>query len=398
MATSGGEGTAQDFVLRETRFASDVDDLERQVAQYVALATASSEAMWRCDYHPSFHYSYLNPAAVEILDVTLEELAADEDLAVRRCHPDDRERLREGRADPEGARWPMELRWADRHGQYVRLSVREIPILDREGQVVATLGVARDLSDQDRESQALREALDREQRAVDELRAVDDLRQTFLRAVSHELRTPLAGVLGYAETLREHRHHLPEDSVSQLVDRLVRNASRLRDLLDDLLDIDRLARGTLVADRRRTDLGATVLRAVELVGAPLGQVRVEVQPVEAQVDAAKIERIVDNLVHNAVRHAGANATVWVRLSQDGDEVLLEVEDDGPGIDPGIREKLFEPFEQGSTASSDASPGTGLGLSLVRQFVGLHDGTIDVGEGAAGGARFEVRLPMGDADA
>ena len=115
-------------------------------------------------------------------------------------------------------------------------------------------------------------------------------------------------------------------------------------------------------------------------------------------DPTRLEQVAMNLLLNARDAIGDAGQIVVRSRDEGACVVVEVEDDGPGIDPGIREKLFEPFEQGSTASSDASPGTGLGLSLVRQFVGLHDGTIDVGEGAAGGARFEVRLPMGDADA
>lgn len=234
-------------------------------------------------------------------------------------------------------------------------------------------------------------------RQVDELRALDDVRQTFLRAVSHELRTPLQGVLGYAETLQHHRTSLPEARVGELVDRLVRNATRLRDLLDDLLDIDRLARGTLRAERRPIDVAVPVLHALELVDARLGQVRADIQHVHAEVDAPKIERIVDNLVHNAVRHAGAGATVWVRLTEEEGEVVLVVEDDGPGIDAALRDRLFEPFEQGSMAAHDAKPGTGIGLSLVRQFVELHQGTVTVDDGQQGGARFEVRMPTSGHD-
>lgn len=245
----------------------------------------------------------------------------------------------------------------------------------------------------DEEYRELRDALARERRAAERLRAAADVRQTFLRAVSHELRTPLAGVIGYAETLQQHRRELPEERVAELVDRLVHNATRLRDLLDDLLDIDRLARGTLVAERRRTDVALTVLRAVEHVGAPLGQVRVDVQPVTAEVDGSQFERIVDNLVHNAVKHGGPGANVWVRLGVDGDELVLVVEDDGPGLDEDLRDRLFEPFEQGARSATDASPGTGLGLSLVREFVALHDGSVVAGDASSGGARFEVRMPL-----
>lgn len=239
----------------------------------------------------------------------------------------------------------------------------------------------------------LEAALARERRTAEQLRAAADVRQTFLRAVSHELRTPLAGVIGCAETLQEHRERLPEAQVAQLVDRLMHNATRLRDLLDDLLDIDRLARGTLTADRRPTDVALTVLRAVEHVDAPLGQVRVDVQPVTAEVDGSQCERIVDNLVHNAVKHGGPDARVWVRLATEGDELVLVVEDDGPGLDPDLRHRLFEPFEQGTRSATDASPGAGLGLSLVREFVALHDGTVTAGDAPDGGARFEVRMPL-----
>lgn len=391
--TPGHEDEQVDLVLHEVDApAGEVERLERQLAQYVAFATLADEAMWRCDYRPRFRYSYLNPAAVATLDVTLEELS-DADLVVQRTHPEDRPRLLAARADPRRAVWPMQLRWADRNGTYVHLLVREVPVVGAGDEVVATIGVARHLSEQVRGSRVLRDALTREQRVVEQLRAVDDLRGSFLRAVSHELRTPLAGVLGYAETLQEHRERLPEGSVTLLVDRLVRNATRLRGLLDDLLDIDRLARGTLVAERRELDVSQTVLRVVEMVGAPLGQIRVDVQPTTAWVDGPKFERIVDNLVHNAVRHAGLSATVWVHLAVEDDQLVLVVEDDGPGIDVEHRERMFEPFEQGAGASADASPGTGLGLSLVQQFVALHQGAVSVGESATGGARFEVRMPL-----
>lgn len=377
---------------RPTDPEADVRYLERQLSQYVALASAASEVMWRCDYVPTFHYTYLNPAGEAVLGVTLDELAADPDLPVARVHPDDRASLLAARDDPATVTWPMVHRWADGQGSWIRLEVREIPIVAPDGRLVATLGIAHNLTARDRESQVLLDALAREQQAVDRLRAVDELRQTFLRAVSHELRTPLASVLGYAETLQEHHHRLPKDRVDQLTERLVNNAVRLRTLLDDLLDIDRLERGTLTADLRLTDVSLPVLRAVELVGSPLGQIRVEVQQVMGRVDAPKLERIVDNLVHNALKHAGPAATVWVRLFEEQDHLVLVIEDDGPGIPADLRERLFEPFEQGPRSAGLPSPGTGIGLTLVRRFVELHHGTITIEDGDHGGARFVVRIP------
>ena len=111
----------------------------------------------------------------------------------------------------------------------------------------------------------------------------------------------------------------------------------------------------------------------------------------APVDGAKVERIIENLLVNTTRHAGPHAQVWVRAWQREDGVEIVVEDNGPGIDPEIREVIFEPFRQGPTRSAH-SPGTGIGLSLVRRFAELHGGKAWAEEREGGGASFHVFLP------
>jgi signal transduction histidine kinase len=182
-----------------------------------------------------------------------------------------------------------------------------------------------------------------------------------------------------------------------LLRRLATNARKLDRLLKDLLDIDRLSRGILTPKVRPSDVAAIVSRTVESLDV-LGErsILMRTQPVVVPVDPPKIERIVENLVMNAVRHTEPDVGIWVRVwGQDGGAVIA-VEDDGPGVPVDLRHEIFEPFRQGPTSSAHA-PGTGIGLSLVAMFADLHGGHAWVEDRAGGGASFRIFLPGEGAD-
>lgn len=250
-----------------------------------------------------------------------------------------------------------------------------------------------DVTTERRRAVLLETALDREQQSAEELRRVGELKDGFLRAVSHELRTPLASIFGFTETLRDHGRDLDGDQQRGMLDRLHINAQRLALLLEDLLDVGRLTAGVRSAPHRReVDLAELVGAIIDLLPPEGRTIEVDLEPTVAHVEPTKVERIVHNLLGNVVRHTPAGTTARVRTRRDGDVAILVVEDDGPGIPATEREQMFEPFVQGPHASTAASPGTGVGLSLVRQFVDLHGGTVEVDEAPSGGARFTVSFP------
>lgn len=237
-----------------------------------------------------------------------------------------------------------------------------------------------------------------ELRLVEQLQAIDRTKDTFLSAVSHELRTPLTVVVGLAQTLLRDDVIADRELHDELVTRLVDNGHRLDRLLSDLLDVDRLQRGVIEPRFRPRDVAEVVAGLLEHLTPALHRtVHPELVSVVAEVEVAQVERIVENLITNADRYAGADSPIWVRVGPSGaDQVEILVEDAGPGVSASLREDIFRPFHRGGELAAHA-PGIGIGLTLVQRFVELHGGTVEVGERPGGGASFRVRLPREHGD-
>jgi signal transduction histidine kinase len=240
-------------------------------------------------------------------------------------------------------------------------------------------------------TQELERALEAEREATQQLRALDDLKNTFLTAVSHELRTPLTSILGGALVLEQQRPDMSDEDREGLIQGLAINARKLDRLLSDLLDIDRLTRGIAETRRSPTDIGALMETVVEQSEIQADHpVEIEADHATIDLDASKVERIVQSLLVNAIRHTPPGTLIWMkaRLAEGG--VLIIVEDSGPGISAELRTRIFQPFQQGEHRVEHA-PGVGIGLALVARFAQLHGGRAWVEERSGGGASFRVFL-------
>jgi signal transduction histidine kinase len=259
-----------------------------------------------------------------------------------------------------------------------------------------------DITERKTAEQALRrserkysEAFRREKEASERLRNLDEMKNTFLEAVSHDLRTPLTAILGSALTLEQAGPDLTRDDTEDLIRRIAMNARKLERLLSDLLDLDRLQRGIVSPQLRPTDVRELVERCVAELEIPEGRkLELDVRPVTVSIDGAKVERIIENLLSNALRHTPPGAHVWLTAEAKDGGVLFTVEDDGPGVPDDLRDAVFEPFRQVPGSAAGHSPGVGVGLSLVLRFAELHGGRAWLDERPGGGAAFHVFLPGG----
>jgi Osmosensitive K+ channel histidine kinase len=240
--------------------------------------------------------------------------------------------------------------------------------------------------------QELEHALELEREATARLRALDEMKNTFLQAVSHDLRTPLATVMGSALMLDSPEVNLSDEDSRDLIHGIAVNAEKLARLVTDLLDLDRLSSGLLEPNRDPVDVAELVGRVVGESEAFIGRaVETQASTVVVDLDAPKVERIVENLLVNAARHTPKEAGIWVIVESREGGVEIRVEDEGPGIPEELRASIFEAFERGPTPSAHA-PGSGIGLTLVARFAELHGGRAWVEERVGGGSSFRVFLP------
>ena len=215
----------------------------------------------------------------------------------------------------------------------------------------------------------------------------------FVSDASHELRSPVASIRQHAELALTHPEGIELSGLAEVV---LEEDLRLQRIVEDLLLLTRIDEGTLKLRTDPVDVDDLVFaEAARLRGS--SDVRIDTGRVSAGRvlgDRDQLERLVRNLGENAARHA--KATVAMSLMQDGDEVVLTVDDDGPGIQPTERERVFERFVRLDEARARDAGGTGLGLSIVREVTMLHRGTVAISQGPLGGARFQVRLPRSSA--
>jgi two-component system sensor histidine kinase KdpD len=279
----------------------------------------------------------------------------------------------------------------DRRGRERWLSVHTAAVAGVGGRAERLLMQVIDIT----EARELREQL---QQSVEGLSLAYREKAALMTALSHDLRTPLAAIRILAELLVTSDGPAHEGERAEFARRLLAEAARTEGVLGDLVASERASSGPITPRRSPIALNDLVQRVVDLEGddhvsSHVIIVRPAVGDCTVSADPALIERMVANLISNALRHTPSGTTVWVSVEDDSSDgngaVRLVVEDDGDGVPDTLKEAIFEPYVRG--AASDR-PGTGIGLFLVRRFAEFHGGSVVCGNRDGGGASFRVTLP------
>ena len=232
------------------------------------------------------------------------------------------------------------------------------------------------------------------------LKQLENTRQEFVANVSHELRTPLSLIKGFVETLLEGAKNEPE-LVSRFLKTIEKHTDRLTYLIEDLLTISRLESGQITMNLQQADLGEEVRRVVDDLQTRADEKKVTIRnvlPTElaARADADRLHQVLFNLVENAIKYGKNEGQVSIggRVLPD-QKVELWVQDDGPGIPPEARERVFERFYRVDRARSRETGGTGLGLAIVKHIVQAHGGEVWVKSEMGVGSTFFFTLPKGE---
>lgn len=368
-------------LYRQAREAEAALRLSRERLDLVVESTELG--LWYCDL-PS-RLLTANEKCKELFgfssdaEVTLERF-------FERIHRDDHERTRAAMqaSIQRGAPFDVEYRSpaADGGTRWVRALGR--CFRDASGTPIRFDGVAVDVTRQKETEQALRE---------------DDRRKDeFLAMLSHELRNPLAPIRNAAEVLRS--EGASGSSIERARSVIERQVHQMTRLVDDLLDVSRITRGKVVLRKERVNLGAVVTNAVQ-TSRPLIEARehrlsvsLPQEPLELEGDSTRLEQVFANLLNNAAKYTDPGGSISVEVERDGKEAVVGVRDSGVGLGPDLLPRVFDLFVQAERSADRSQGGLGIGLTLVRNLVELHGGTVEAqSEGLGRGCEFVVRLPI-----
>jgi len=315
----------------------------------------------------------------------------DFDLAWR-AHAEDYRRFDRQTMDLGQPQLHQEEITHDDQGREMVILTSKVPLRNAAGDVIGLLGIIVDITERKRIETELQLAKNLAERA-------SRIKGEFLANMSHELRTPLTLVSSPLESLLAgDAGPLPRAAIAQL-ERAQRNAQRLLGMVNDLLDFSRLEAGKHPVSPERTDVGqlaALIVHDAEPLAMARGlQLSFDDQlgPAPLQLDRGMFEKILMNLLGNALKFTPGGGTVRVSLRRQGPEFELSVADTGIGIAPGDQLRIFERFAQADATTTRRFGGTGLGLALVKEFSELMGGSVGVESAVNQGARFFVRLPL-----
>jgi len=284
-------------------------------------------------------------------------------------------------------------------GRRIAISLTVSPIRDSCGTIVGASKVARDISERKAAEQALRESAQRLRASEEALRDADRRKDEFLALLAHELRNPLAPIrYALAMNRKEGRTAEQQRRAEEIIERQVTHMSRL---LDDLLDVSRITRGTLELKKAPTELTLIIGSAIETARPILDAKQhaffldLPEEAVRLEADPVRLAQVFSNLLINAAKYTDPGGQIQLRATQQEGELMVAIRDNGMGISHDMMPRLFMLFSQAQSALGRAEGGLGVGLSLVRGLIELHGGSVKaLSEGAGRGSEFIVRIPVG----
>ena len=356
--------------------------LRRREARFRSLMNSAPVLIWVSAIEGM---EYVNQAYLEFLGVESHEVLGNAWNYF--VHPDDRDAYAAAYQHAVSGLQPFEhqFRFRRADGEYRWMMTVALPQFGTASKFAGYTGASFDITTF--------------KQAESSLRTADQRKDEFIAMLAHELRNPLAPITNVVQMLRGGA--LDEQTRAwghDVLDRQLRNVSRM---VNDLLDVSRVSHGKIQLHRQRVDLNDLVTRSIDALRPTIDAgekhilVELPADPVTLYADPVRLEQVIGNLVHNAVKFTTHGGHIWVRGTVDGGErATISVRDDGDGIRAETLAHVFDLFVQGSTSLDRAQGGLGIGLTLVKGLVELHGGAVEAkSDGPGSGSEFIVHLPI-----
>ncbi|HLO01147.1 MAG TPA: ATP-binding protein [Pyrinomonadaceae bacterium] len=297
------------------------------------------------------------------------------------------------------------------HGDVCKVHSRVIPaesyagLLDHDARLRAiallqqkAASLEAEVSERRQIEERLRLALVGEQMARAEAETANRMKDEFLATVSHEIRTPLNAIMGWSHLLRSGR--LDEVTSARAIETIDRNAKSQAQIIEDILDVSRMITGKLRLNKELVDISSVINAAIDSVQLAIDskdlQLEVTLDPSARHTlgDASRLQQVVWNLLANAIKFTPSGGRIEIGVKRAGEELKIEVSDNGQGINTAFLPFIFDRFRQADGTTTRQHGGLGLGLAIVRHLIELHGGTIKADSAGMGqGATFTIKLPL-----
>lgn len=321
------------------------------------------------------------------------------DVYVHAVHPDDRPSLKEAIESSlaSGEHFTVDYRLVDPDGQIRWMTARARIERDADGRAQRMPGVIIDVTERRMLEDNLRSL-------ATDLSIADQRKNDFIATLAHELRNPLAPIRTGMETLKWHggKQESADESFRQVIETMERQIRQMVRLIDDLLDISRITRGSLSLRRQPCEISEIHNNAIESTSPHFEERSQEFfaslpeENVCVDADAARLTQVIANLLDNAAKYTPHGGKIWLKVFEADEKLTISVRDNGFGIAPEMQAHIFQMFGQIKRSLEEGYSGLGIGLTLVKTIVELHDGTIEVSsEGVNQGSEFRIILPTCD---
>jgi PAS domain S-box-containing protein len=386
------------YVIRDQLEAIRLAESRSREAQvrFEAMANFIPQLAWIAD--PAGRVVWYNERWLQYTGKTLEQMLADgwESVVEPAELPRVQAKLQVARASGESWEDTFPIRRYD--GQYRWHLSRSIPFRDAITGVALRFGTNTDITEERARAEERQRLLETERAARREAERIGRMKDEFLATLSHELRTPLNAIFGWAQILK--MGESDAGTVSEAINVIDRNVRLQTQLIEDLLDMSRIVSGKVRLEVRRIDLADVVHASLESVMPALKakQIHLEstIDPAAGAVngDPSRLQQVMWNLLTNAIKFTPRGGTISVLVESAQSHVTISVNDSGEGISADFLPQLFERFTQADASSKRKHGGLGLGLSIVKNLVEMHGGTVHADSPGKGqGATFVIRLPM-----